>query len=68
MDAALIDYARRSGFNLVIDDLTINGYRNGQVWVRRHQLRDSSGSWEISRSVNALDILKFESDLASRKW
>ena len=34
MDAALIDYARRSGFVRVADDWTINGYRNGQVWVR----------------------------------
>ena len=34
MDAALIDYARRSGFVRVADDWSINGYRNGQVWVR----------------------------------
>jgi hypothetical protein len=34
MDAALIDYARRSGFVRVADDWTVNGYRNGQVWVR----------------------------------
>ena len=34
MDAALIDYARRSGFVRVADDWTINGYQNGQVWVR----------------------------------
>jgi len=35
MDAALIDYARRSGFVRVADDWTLNGYRNGQVWVRQ---------------------------------
>jgi hypothetical protein len=34
MDAALIDYARRSGFVRVADDWAVNGYRNGQVWVR----------------------------------
>ncbi len=34
MDAALIDYARRSGFVRVADDWSVNGYRNGQVWVR----------------------------------
>ncbi len=34
MDAALIDYARRSGLVRVADDWTINGYRNGQVWIR----------------------------------
>jgi 4-amino-4-deoxy-L-arabinose transferase-like glycosyltransferase len=33
MDAALIDYARRSGFVRVADDWTLNGYRNGQVWI-----------------------------------
>jgi hypothetical protein len=35
MDAALIDYAQRSGFVRVADHWTINGYRNGQVWVRQ---------------------------------
>jgi hypothetical protein len=35
MDAALIDYARRSGFVRVAGDWAVNGYRNGQVWVRR---------------------------------
>ena len=30
MDAALIDYARRSGFVCVVDDWTINRYRNGR--------------------------------------
>jgi hypothetical protein len=34
MDSALIDYARRSGFVRVADDWTVNGYRNGQVWIR----------------------------------
>ena len=34
MDAALIDYARRAGFVCVVDDWTINRYRNGQVWIR----------------------------------
>ena len=34
MDAALIDYARRSGYVIVSDDWTVTGYKNGQVWVR----------------------------------
>ena len=34
LDAALIDYARRSGFVRVADDWAINGYRYGEVWVR----------------------------------
>lgn len=34
MDAALIDYARRAGFVCVVDNWTINRYRNGQVWIR----------------------------------
>ena len=34
MDDALIDYARRSGYVLVADQLTVGRYRNGQVWVR----------------------------------
>jgi hypothetical protein len=34
MDSALIDYARRHGYRLVDAALTVNGYRNGQVWLR----------------------------------
>lgn len=34
MDAALIDYARRSGFVLVAENWTVGRYRNGQVWLR----------------------------------
>ena len=34
MDAALIDYARRSGYVIVSDDWTVTGYKNGQIWVR----------------------------------
>ena len=34
MDSALVDYAHRHGYRLVASDLTVNGYRNGQVWLR----------------------------------
>ncbi|HZP88908.1 MAG TPA: hypothetical protein VFB54_19005 [Burkholderiales bacterium] len=35
MDRALIEYARRMGYVLVLDGWTMTGYRQGQLWVRR---------------------------------
>ena len=55
MDAALIDYARRSGFVRVADDWTINGYRNGQVWVRPRRRDRSERGGLTPRAVGRMD-------------
>lgn len=35
MDAALLDYARRAGYERMSDQWTVGGYTNGQLWIRR---------------------------------
>ena len=39
MDAPLLDHAKRAGYVRAPGDWTINGYRNGEVWVRAAEPR-----------------------------